>query len=46
MINILLLLGAALVVAGYWANAVQSEQRQAIRIDTERKPEPRRRPYH
>lgn len=36
MVSILLVLGAALVLGGYWANAVQGEQRQAIRVDVER----------
>lgn len=36
MVSILLLLGAALVLGGYWANTVQAEQRQVIRVDVER----------
>lgn len=41
MVTILLLLGAALVLTGYWANAVQAEQRQPVRVVVERD---RRRP--
>jgi hypothetical protein len=43
MVNVLLLLGAALVLAGYWASTVQAEQRRAVRIDVERTDKPSRR---
>lgn len=42
MVSLLSLLGAALVLAGYWASAVQAEQRQPIRLEVEREPSRRR----
>lgn len=41
MVSILLLIGTALVLASFLANASQAEQRQAIRVEVERD---RRRP--
>lgn len=43
MVTILLLMGAALVFAGYWANTAQAEQRRPVRVVVERE---RRRPRH
>lgn len=42
MTNALFLVGVALILAGYWANAAQASQRQAIRIDKENEQKHRR----